>query len=194
MTPTLKPAARRLSDLVQAVPDDALDRRTPCDIPVGDLLDHIRTLAHAFAAAARKDLAALSGPPPRPQFSNLDPDWRTTIPAALDELASAWAEPEAWTGMTHIGGIDMPGDAAGVVGLDELVLHGWDLARATGQSYDVDEESVQPLMGFLTHMAEPGMVEARQGLFGPVVSVPDKAPLLDRALGLAGRDPAWSSR
>ena len=29
------------------------------------------------------------------------------------------------------------------------------------------------------------------GLFGPPVSVPDDAPLLDRLLGLTGRDPAW---
>jgi len=29
-------------------------------------------------------------------------------------------------------------------------------------------------------------------LFGPVVEVPDDAPLLDRVIGLTGRDPAWS--
>jgi hypothetical protein len=32
----------------------------------------------------------------------------------------------------------------------------------------------------------------RDGLFGPVVEVPDDAPLLDRVIGLTGRDPAWS--
>jgi hypothetical protein len=28
-------------------------------------------------------------------------------------------------------------------------------------------------------------------VFGPVVPVPDDAPLLDRVIGLSGRDPGW---
>lgn len=194
MTPTLEPAARRLGGLVRAVSDDELTRPTTCDIPVGDLLDHIRTLAAAFTRAATKNVSHVSGPPPRPQYSNLGSDWRDSIPAALGQLATAWDDAAAWSGMTRAGGIDMPGEAAGIVALDELVLHGWDLARATSQWYDVEDASVEPLMGFLGHMAEPDMNGARQGLFGPVIPVPGDAPLLDRVLGLAGRDPAWSAR
>jgi hypothetical protein len=40
--------------------------------------------------------------------------------------------------MTEVGGNTLPGEVTGVVALDEVVLHGWDLARATGQDYRCD--------------------------------------------------------
>jgi uncharacterized protein (TIGR03086 family) len=76
-----------------------------------------------------------------------------------------------------------------VVALNELVVHGWDLAVATGQPYRADAESVPACLGFVAPMARP---EGTPGLFGPPVPVPADAPDLDRLLGLSGRDPAWS--
>ena len=194
MAANLEPATTELSEIVRGVPDGMLDAPTPSDIPVGALLDHIQTFATAFTAAARKDASGPVGAPPPPDASNLGHDWRESIPRGLDGLARAWSDASAWDGMTKVGGMEMPGEAAGIVALDEVVLHGWDLARATGQRYDVDDEVLQPLVGFVAHMAEPGMEAARDGLFGPVVSVPEDAPLLDRVVGLAGRDPNWSPR
>jgi uncharacterized protein (TIGR03086 family) len=192
MPVNIKPATDRLAALVRATPDDALSEPTPCDMPVGELLDHIGMLALAFSDAARKHASELTSSPPPPDVSNLGNDWREEISRRLDALASAWTHDDAWNGTTSIGGMDMPGEAAGVIALDEVVIHGWDLARATGRPYDVDAAHLETLMGFVTHMAEPGMVGAREGLFGPVVQVPADAPLLDRVVGLTGRDPAWS--
>jgi uncharacterized protein (TIGR03086 family) len=76
--------------------------------------------------------------------------------------------------------------------LDELVIHGWDVARAMGQPYDVDAASLGAVHGFVAQFSEPGMEEARAGLFGPVVEVPEDAPMLDRVIGLTGREPGWS--
>jgi uncharacterized protein (TIGR03086 family) len=94
--------------------------------------------------------------------------------------------------MTKAGGVDLPGEVAGLVALDEIVVHGWDVARATGQAYDCDAPSLEGVLGFVSQFSGPGQEEARAGLFGPVVEVPDDAPLLDRVIGLTGRDPAWS--
>jgi uncharacterized protein (TIGR03086 family) len=150
--------------------------------------------ALAFAAAAAKDVdSGKTDAPPPPDAKNLPADWRESIPASLDALAAAWNKPAAWEGMTRIAGMDMPGEAVGVVALDETIMHGWDLARATGQSYDADDDLLDALTEFLTHMSEPGMEPAREGLFGPVVAVPADAPRLHHALGLAGRDPGWSA-
>jgi uncharacterized protein (TIGR03086 family) len=88
--------------------------------------------------------------------------------------------------------VDLPGEEAGLVALDELVIHGWDVARASGQPYDCDPASLEAVHGFVAQFSGPGMEEQRAGLFGPVVDVPDDAPLLDRVIGLTGRDPGWS--
>jgi uncharacterized protein (TIGR03086 family) len=189
----LKPATTQLGALVRGVGDEQLGSETPCPgTSVGDLLDHVQTLSKAFAAAARKDAAGPGGPPPAPDAAHLGVDWRERIPHGLDELRTSWADPAAWTGTTTVGGIQMGGDAAGIVALDEVIIHGWDLARATGQGYEVDADLLEALMGFLHHMAEPAMVPARQGLFGPVVAVSPDSTLFDRVLGLTGRDPGWS--
>jgi uncharacterized protein (TIGR03086 family) len=194
MTPAnLEPAARRMGDLVRSVPDDLLDAPTPCpDYTLGDLVEHVGGAASAFTGAAAKDLGDATSQGPSGDSSRLSDDWRNRIPRDLAALADAWRDPDAWTGMTKAGGVDLPGEVAGLVALDELVIHGWDVARATGQPYEVDAASVEAVHGFVAQFSEPGMEEARAGLFGPVVEVPENAPLLDRVIGLTGRDPGWS--
>lgn len=176
---------------ISGVTDQQLDAPTPCeDTSVGALLDHIDSLAQAFTAAAAK-APGHDGPPPKPEASRLEDDWRTRVPQRVIALAEAWKDQSAWSGTTRAGGLELPGEVAGVVALDELVLHGWDLARATSQPYDVDEEALDAVKGFVAQVAA-GSEEERQGLFGPAVAVSDDAPHFDRVLGLAGRDPGWS--
>lgn len=91
--------------------------------------------------------------------------------------------------MTRAGGLEMPGAAAAAVALDELVVHGWDLAVGTGQDFAPDPAALHAAEGFCASV--PDAPEARQGLFGPRVAVPAGSTQLDRVLGLAGRDPAW---
>ena len=55
--------------------------------------------------------------PPAPVDDPLPPDWRDLVPARLAELAEAWQQPDAWTGMTRAGGVDLPGEVAGLVAL-----------------------------------------------------------------------------
>lgn len=192
--PDLEPAARRMADVLAGIPDGPLDGPTPCpNYSVGDLLDHVGGLSMAFTAAATKTFPDDVGSQrPSGDASRLGEDWRSRIPQDLTALARAWREPDAWTGMTKAGGVDLPGEVAGLVALDEIVVHAWDLARATGQPYDVDEPSLEAVHGFVAQFSGPGQEESRAGLFGPEVDVPDEAPLLDRVIGMTGRDPAWS--
>ncbi len=184
----LTPATDRMRHLVASVTDDQLDASTPCPkATLGDLIDHVGSLTVAFTGSARKDATARTGPPPPPSSANLEPGWRERISHDLDTLAEAWSDPAAWDGMTKAGGNDLPGQVCGLVVLDELVLHGWDVAVASGQPYDPTPQDVEATTSFVTGFEAP-----RDGnLFGPIVPVADTAPALDRLLGLAGRDPSW---
>ncbi|MEU2078087.1 TIGR03086 family metal-binding protein [Streptomyces sp. NPDC057680] len=187
----LGPQTRVVARLAAAVPDERLTDPTPCpDYAVRNLLGHLTGLAVAFRDAARKDLGSTTDTSPDTAVPSLPADWREVLPQVLDELAEAWRDPSAWTGMTRAGGVDLPGGIAAAVAVDELVIHGWDLARATGQEYTPDVTALDAAHAFLLAAAED---ETRGGgIFGPVKSVPHDAPLLDRALGLSGRDPGWT--
>jgi uncharacterized protein (TIGR03086 family) len=181
----LQPAVQRMSRLVAGVPAELLGGPTPCtEYTVGDLLDHIGGAALAFAGAASK--RPLPGGPSG-DAANLAPDWRTRIQRDLEALAAAWAEPSAWTGLTSVGGVELPGEVAGVVALDELVIHGWDLAKATEQDAGYDGPELAAVQAMVQHFRSSGI----DGLFGPPVAVADNSSALACIVGLAGRDPEW---
>ena len=182
----LTPATDQLIRVIRGVDDDDLDRLTPCQgLTVGGLLDHVDGLAGAFAAAARKD--PVMGPPSADR-RRLSDDWRARIPERLTDLASAWTAGDAWQGMTEAGGVSLPGEMAASVAIDEVIVHGWDLATATGQYFEADPELLQVAYSFVQDSVEQNPA-GTPGLFGPPVPVPDDAPLLHRLLGLTGRDP-----
>ncbi|MFJ3301516.1 TIGR03086 family metal-binding protein [Streptomyces sp. NPDC086549] len=186
----LGPQTRELLRLAEGVRDEQLSAATPCpDLAVRNMLGHLVGLSVAFRDAARKDLGVTTDTSPDAAVPDIGPGWREELPKILDELAEAWRDPAAWTGMTRAGGVDLPGGVAGAVATEELVIHGWDLARATGQACTPDPAALRTAYGFLLAMGDdPGR---GGGGFGPVVPVPDDAPLLDRAVGLSGRDPGW---
>ncbi|RZS30497.1 uncharacterized protein (TIGR03086 family) [Herbihabitans rhizosphaerae] len=101
----------------------------------------------------------------------------------------AWREPAAWEGESEAGGVRLPAEMLAGVALQELTVHGWDLARATGQPFTPDALTVEVL-----HSAVAPFVTGEDvpGLFKAPVPVADDAPLLDRTIALTGRDPNWT--
>ena len=167
-------AAAEVARVVAGIRDDQLGDPSPCDgMPVAGLLDHMVGLTYAFRRAAEKTPL-----PDAPSVSAdaLVADWRTRLPAQLSALAEAWRSPGAWEGMA-------------AVALDEVVIHGWDLAVATGQPYSVSDRDAAACTSFAEAVGESP--EERAGLYGPRVPVPTDASPFDRLLGLTGRDPDW---
>ncbi|MEV0895737.1 TIGR03086 family metal-binding protein [Actinoplanes sp. NPDC049802] len=184
------PPVRQIRALLLGVDDRDLTAPTPCPgWPVAALLDHLMGLAHAFTLTARKRSGGpgVDGPPPEPSAAHLSRHWRSRLPVLLAELSIAWKDPAAWSGTAQAGGVTLPATAMGAVAMNELVMHGWDLARATGQDYAADPRTLEHLIEFLGQ----GPAEGSPDRFGPRVPVDPEEDLLAQAVGLAGRDPAW---
>src|SRR4051794_28598157 len=186
----LQAPADEVARLARAVRDDQLELATPCDIPVGTMLAHLLGLSVAFADGAAKVVGPTTTTAPDLADTQLPDGWGDELPVRLEALVRAWREPDAWAGETTVGGVTLPSPVMCGVANNELVLHGWDLARATGQDFSVAPENLEA--GWQLVSNTPDDPAIRGGLFGPVVPVPSDAPLLDRLLGGAGRNPRWS--
>jgi uncharacterized protein (TIGR03086 family) len=185
----LGPATAALAAVIGNVRDDQLVAPTPCrNTSLGMVIAHVDGLAEAFIAAARK--TPIPGPGGIQESSGPEAGWQERIPQRLEELAEAWRDPDAWTGMTAGGGVEMPAEVAGLVALDEVLVHGWDIAVATGQPFEADPDLVAAALLWV----QPTVAENPNGipgLFGPPVPVPDDASPLERLLGVTGREPRW---
>lgn len=191
----LGPAAHAMTRLVDEVRDDQLGDPTPCTrYTLGDLLQHVRGLAEAFTLAGRKEQpAGGSKPPPQGDAGLLPEDWRGETADWLGRLVDAWSDPAAWEGTTWIAGFEAPAAAVGITAANELVVHGWDVARASGQRLSLDDAALAPCREFVAMMSGPGSEQARGGAFGPALPVPAGASVLDEVIAGNGRDPAWSA-
>lgn len=192
MTFDLGPATERVGRVVQAVRDDQLGGPTPCaGATVADLLDHMDGLCLAFTAAATKTRLPGDQQTPHADGARLAEGWRVRIAQRLSALAEAWRAPDAWAGMTQAGPVQLPGEVAAAVALNEVIVHGWDIARSTGQDYDVDPGLVGAAHAFVQASVAQNP-NGSPGLFGPPVDVGADAGPTAQLLGLTGRDPFWA--
>jgi uncharacterized protein (TIGR03086 family) len=120
---------------------------------------------------------------------HMSEQWRDDLSRTLTEYAEAWSRPDAWEG--DVMGGAMPRQAVGDMAFVEAILHGWDLARGSGQDLAFDDAAVQRALEIMDEIGEMGR---SQGAFGPEVSVPDGAVPFDKVLAKAGRDPGWSAK
>ncbi|CAM5346321.1 TIGR03086 family metal-binding protein [Streptomyces atroolivaceus] len=186
----LEPAARQIRELIASIDDRQLTGPTPCpDYSVRELLGHLLGLTAAFRDAAHKKSGPTTGTSPTSALPVLPADWRSAMPPLLDELVAAWRSPAALEGMTQAGGVELPGQVAGMVVRNELVVHGWDLARSTGQEFRADEPSLRASEAMLAPQGDDR--SGPDAIFGPPVPVPADASLADRVIALSGRRPDW---
>jgi uncharacterized protein (TIGR03086 family) len=170
--------------LVDAVRPDQLDLPTPCtEWNVRALLNHMVGGNRMFAAVAE-------GVPlqqARPAGDVLGDDPAESYRRSAEALKAAWHEPGRIEGTYELPFGKLPGKVALVLRLTETVTHGWDLAKATGQTPQYDDDLVQAAAQFseqnLSRERPPG------GPIGPAVDCADDAPAIDRFAAFMGRRP-----
>lgn len=175
--------------IVGGIEDDHLDLPTPYrDHTVGEMLDHLLVVTRILRDSAAKDFTPLTEMKVHGQdWTAAVPGWREALEEQVPHVVRAWHEQAAWEGTTQAGGLEMSAEAAGRITLDELVSHGWDLARATGQDYPndmIDDEIYAECRQFLASVEEDEDSEP--------IHVADNASVFDRMIALSGRDPSWT--
>ncbi len=152
---------------------------TPCpDWDVRALASHVVTGNLGFAGA-------LAGSPPAgdtvPPGTSLPLSYRASAAALL----AAFGEPGALERTVTVPVGTVPGLVALHLRVTELLVHGWDLARATGQEVTFPEELAAAELDFTVRQLP--QVPPGRSPFGPPQPVAPEAPAIDRLAAALGR-------
>jgi uncharacterized protein (TIGR03086 family) len=164
---------------IQQVGPEQWSNQSPCtEWTARDVVDHVVGTHGMMLGFIGRSLSSAPSveDDPRAAFKAA----RADMEAVLDDPELAGTEYDGLFGRTTI--------AATVdrfLGFD-LVVHGWDLARATGQDEHVDPQEVERVWA---HARELGDNLRQPGVCAPAVELGDDASEQDRLLAYLGRDP-----
>jgi uncharacterized protein (TIGR03086 family) len=175
--------------LVDAVQPDQWTEPTPCtDWDVRQLLNHVANGNVVFAGVA--DRTRPSGPvsPEERAVDRLGDDPAAGFRATGARMHEAFLTPGFLDGTVDTPMLgQQPGTTVVHMRINELLIHGWDLARAIGRPPDLPEDLAEgALVLWQTRLAD----RPREGMpFGIPEPVADDAPAIDRLAAFLGRKP-----
>jgi uncharacterized protein (TIGR03086 family) len=148
---------------------------TPCDeFTCHELAEHLMTSLVQLGGMA-------GGTVVDPEEGSLE----NRVSVMADQAITAWRAVDLDGTVPGPGGREMPASfAAGILPI-EILLHGWDLAQASGQTLHVSDEVVAYVAG----LAETIVPGGRGRSFGDEVTAADDASPIDRLAAFAGRTP-----
>ena len=167
--------------VVAGVRPDQWDAPTPCtEHDVRDVLNHLVSGNLLFAAIIRGE------PLPERGADHLGDDPLGAFRRAARELRDAFGAPGALDEVYTSPFGTAPGAVLAQVRIVELLTHGWDLARATGQNADFPGDLAERALA-ATRRQLVSRPEGPGAPFGPEVAVPGDAAAIDRLAGFLGR-------
>lgn len=184
MTPTLQPFLDSADHFARILADAASqwDAPTPCeDWTVRDVVRHLIETERDFLL--KRDLI-LGSAPDLDDPAQAWADHSVQVSEVLDLAGVGEREYDGYFGRTTVAAT-----MADFYGWD-LAIHGWDVARATGQTSRIDDAEA----GRLSDIAD-GWGEALhgEGICGPALAVDENATAVERLLSRLGRDPHWAA-
>ncbi|MFJ7946286.1 TIGR03086 family metal-binding protein [Streptomyces sp. NPDC096354] len=186
----LTECAAEAARVARAVRAEQLDASaTPCgDWDVRGLINHwvLYTSYGLEHRALRKDLPDEL----TTRDFTADADWAEKYAAQLDRAVAAWSDPAVWEGEIDLGGSASPASEIAAMLIEETALHGWDVARATGQEFQLSDAAAAFVLDVVDGTA--ALYRQYDG-FADEVPVPDSASVFERALAHSGRDPHWTA-
>ncbi len=178
----LEAALANTTRLVRGITDGQWDRPTPCqEWNVRQLVTHTAgVMANFRNGAAGKPVAG------DPDHFDLGTDPGATMAKLSAENVAAWQERGELESPITLGDNEFPGMVGLNINMLDAYVHGWDIARATGQQADLDPELCTTMLEF----ARQVVPEAPRGdNFAAVVTTSTEAPATDRLLAYLGRQP-----
>ena len=176
------------AEKVARVRDADMRKPTPCgEWNVSRLLDHLIADVETFNRVAQGeplDLVSSIDPTSDANAGRAQHDASEEFGRLIKESREIWNTPGALEQTYKTSRSEMPGQGLIMITLVDTVVHGWDLAKATGQDTEMPEDVAEAVLAFTTKM----MQERRIG-FGDPVPVPDDASVTDRLVGWLGRQP-----
>lgn len=170
-----------LNAIVDRIEPDQLDQRTPCaTFSVHDVLDHMIVLGGTFAYWFRgKDAPEIKAPADKGRVPVAE------FRATMNDLFAAVTSSGATERMISAPIGEMPGSVfARFVAFDGLI-HGWDLATATGLAYDLPPTVIRSVDEFARGALT---AEMRDGdTFKAATTPPGDASELERLVAFSGR-------
>jgi uncharacterized protein (TIGR03086 family) len=174
--------------IVAGVHKEDLQEPTPCsDWDVSRLLDHLIADIDTFnrvASGEPLDLLTSIKPDEPQNEGRATPDSGAAFERVTGRAREIWSRPGALEQKYKTSRSELPGAALFNIFLIEMLVHGWDLAKATGQPAEMPADLAEAELAFTTAM----MKEQRMGFEQPV-PVPEDASATDRLVAWLGRAP-----
>lgn len=118
--------------------------------------------------------------------------WAQSYRDAAASLLAVWQRPGAIERTVRLPFGERPASWSVNQQISDLAVHAWDIAKATGQSTDLDPQIGQLSLDWASENLLPQFRgdEESGRVFGHEVPVRDDAPIYDRLAGFFGRDPS----